>query len=116
MNLEQLESTKGQLSRCVFEPGERIASVQDFLDLMADCPSPTLVLRREDLDGAFFELKSGLAGEILQKVSNYRRRLIVLGDFVGLEGRALGDFIRESNRTGQVVFAAGLEAAIALLR
>jgi Domain of unknown function (DUF4180) len=103
-------------SRCTLDEGERIDSPGDFLDLMARCRSETIVLGREDFDPAFFDLKSGLAGEILQKVSNYRKRLVVLGDFDSLGGKALGDFIYESNRTGHVVFAPDLPAAARLLR
>jgi len=103
-------------SRCTLEEGERIDSPGDFLDLMMSCPTDTLVLDREDFNPAFFDLKSGLAGEILQKVSNYRKRLVVLGEFDGLGGSALRDFIYESNRTGQVVFAPDLAAAVKLLR
>jgi hypothetical protein len=94
----------------------KINSPGDFLDLMANSPSDTIVLNREDFDPAFFDLKSGLAGEILQKVSNYRKRLVVLGEFGGLGGGALRDFIYESNRTGRVVFAPDLAAAARLLR
>jgi hypothetical protein len=92
-----------------------IESVQDFLDFMASAPSTTLVLRREELATEFFNLRSGLAGEILQKVSNYRVRLAILGDFSDIQSRALRDFIRESNATGQVVFAPDLDAAQGLL-
>lgn len=53
---------------------------------------------------------------MLQKVSNYRMRLIILGDFTNVESRALQDFIRESNRQGQVIFTATLDEAIAKLK
>jgi hypothetical protein len=116
MRVEAVETRKGSLFRCRAEGGERVASTGDFLELMANCPSGTIVLDCDTLDPAFFDLKSGLAGEILQKASNYRRRLVVLGDFSAAGGRALGDFIYESNRTGQIVFAADLETAVELLR
>ncbi len=66
--------------------------------------------------GLWLREGEGLAGDCLRKVSNYRRRLAILGDFSAVGSRALRDFIRESNGTGQVVFAAELEAAAALLR
>jgi hypothetical protein len=116
MKAEVVASRKGNLSRCLFESGERIALPSDFLDLMADCTTGTIVLDGDALDPAFFELRTGLAGEILQKVSNYRKRLAILGDFASTPSKALRDFIYESNRTGQVVFAADLESAIELLR
>jgi hypothetical protein len=116
MRIEAIELGAKAASRCHPEAAERIGSVGDFLDLMGSCPADTIVLDRGCFDPAFFDLKSGLAGEILQKVSNYRRRLVVLGDFSSETSRALRDFIYESNRTGQVVFAADLEAAAGLLR
>lgn len=116
MRAETIATGKGELSLCRLEKEERVSSLADFLELLVSCPSETLVLRREDLAEAFFDLKSGLAGEFLQKISNYRRRMIVLGDFRELRSRALEDFIRESNGTGKVVFAGELDRAVALLR
>jgi len=53
----------------------------------------------ERLDPAFFQLRTGLAGEILQKFVNYRVRLAILGDFTqpAADSTALRDLIRESN-------------------
>ncbi len=116
MKHEVIQTEKGELSRCRFETGAAIAGLSDFLDLLGDCPTETLVLDREALHPDFFELRSGLAGELLQKVSNYRRRLVILGDFAELPSKALRDFLYESNRTGKVVFARELEDAVGLLR
>ena len=116
MRIEILESNKGLLSRCFMEGEESIGCASDFLDLMASCPSTTIVLDKNALAADFFKLRSGLAGEILQKVSNYRRRLRILGDYAGVESPALRDCIRESNRTGQVVFAADVAQGVQLLR
>lgn len=116
MTAELIPSRKGGLSRVAMDKGERVSCVAEFLDLMANCPSDTIILRKDDIAEEFYDLKTGLAGEILQKVSNYRRRLAVLGDFDSVKSRALRDFIRESNGTGKVVFTADLEAAVALLK
>jgi hypothetical protein len=116
MQIDELELGGRTVARCRAEADERIAAVGDFLDLMGNCAADTIVLEREHFDPRFFELRSGLAGEILQKVSNYRKRLVVLGDFSAEKSRALRDFIYESNKTGQVVFAADLAAAERLLR
>jgi hypothetical protein len=116
MKAEVIESRKGALSRCLFREDERIAQVGDFLDLLVNCLTSTVVLNKADLAEAFFDLKSGLAGDCLQKVSNYGRRLIVLGDYRGIASRSLKDFIYESNRTGKVVFADDLESAVEMLR
>ncbi|MFD1714300.1 DUF4180 domain-containing protein [Amnibacterium flavum] len=71
----------------------------------------------ERLDPAFFELRSGLAGEIAQKVVNYRLRLVVVGDTSVYEARssALRDWIWESNRGTQVWFVPDRAALAARL-
>ena len=116
MNYVVLQTAKGPVALCRPEDGKRIEGASDFLDLTAKCGASTIALERSGLAEGFFELRTGIAGEILQKVSNYRLRLIVLGDFSGIGGRALRDFIRESNGTGQVVFAEDMAAGIGLLR
>lgn len=110
------ETHKGTLTQWAAAPGERITTLDDFLDILASSPSPTIVLDAASLPEAFFELRTGIAGEYLQKISTYRRRLAILGDFTSTKSRALRDFIYESNATGQVVFAPSMEEAIALLR
>jgi hypothetical protein len=52
------------------------------------------------LDPAFFQLRTGVAGEIVQKFANYRLRLAIVGD-IGTEiaaSPAFRDFVREANR------------------
>jgi len=72
-------------------------------------------LSKNDLAEDFFDLKTGFAGECLQKVSNYRKRLVFLGDFRDIKSKAFRDFVHESNRTGQVLFASDIESAIEML-
>jgi hypothetical protein len=116
MHIEIIGSPKGELSYCRLEKGARIADASGFLEALASCPTTTMLIDKESLAEEFFDLRSGLAGECLQKVSNYRRRLAILGDFAHVASRALRDFISESNRTGQVVFAKDIQGAIELLR
>ncbi len=115
MDIEVIDSPKGKLSRCILDAGMRITSVSDFLDLLVNCPTDTVVINKESLTEGFFDLKSGIAGEFLQKVSNYRRRLIVLGDYRGMSSKAFRDFIHEGNQTGKVIFTEDLQQAIELL-
>ncbi|ULQ58992.1 DUF4180 domain-containing protein [Brucepastera parasyntrophica] len=81
-----------------------IKKTEDFLDLLSDVPSKKFILKKENIDGSFFDLKTGLAGEILQKASTYRIYLGIAGDFENIESSSLRSFIAESNRTGQIVF------------
>ena len=94
--------------------GPRLETVGDFLDLLMSSSATTVALPVEGLPPGFLDLKSGIAGECLQKVSNYRRRLAILGDFTQVGSKPLRDFVGESNRTGQVVFASTLEEAAGL--
>jgi hypothetical protein len=62
----------------------RIAQVQDFLDMMGDSGynnCDRLIIREQNLPADFFILQTGLAGEILQKISNYSFKLAIIGNF-----------------------------------
>lgn len=92
-----------------------INETQDVLDLLAmpeidGCSR--FIIREENLAPGFFSLPTGLAGEVLQKISNYRARLAIIGDFSKFTSKNMNDFIRESNRTGRVLFLQSLEEAI----
>ncbi|MGV3622036.1 MAG: DUF4180 domain-containing protein [Archangium sp.] len=60
------------------------------------------------LADAFFDLKTGLAGEVLQKFANYRLKLVVVGDVSAHVERstAFRDFVREAQRGEHVRFVA----------
>lgn len=82
------------------EDGPPLAATQDFLDVIGE------------LWGApeFFELRSGLAGEALQKFVNYRVQVAVVGELSAqLEASsALRDFVHESNAGAHVWFVRDL--------
>jgi len=97
----------------------RIENSQDMLDIMADagyngCDS--LIIHAQTLTKDFFDLKTKLAGEILQKISNYRMRLAIVGDFTDIESKSLRDFIRESNGRGIICFVESVEEALSRLQ
>lgn len=96
-----------------------ISSEQEALDIMANIgylyDSSIIVIHRENLNEAFFDLKSGLAGAILQKFSNYRVQLFVLGDFSSCTSTSLIEFIEESNRGTQINFLPELNAVMKVL-
>ena len=92
-----------------------IKEAQDALDLLAGIEvegCSRFIIYKENLSDAFFSLGSGLAGEILQKFSNYRVRLAVIGDFSAYKSKNLNDFFRESNRTGNILFVSNLQEAL----
>lgn len=100
--------------------GTLIADAQDALDLMMEVRSvhgcDAIVVGRSAIIESFFDLGSGVAGEILLKFTNYRFRMAVIGDFEHDGSESLGDFIRESNRGNQFFFLPTQEAAINRLR
>jgi hypothetical protein len=71
-----------------------------------------VVMRSEQLDPSFFDLKSGLAGEVLQKCSNWRIRLAIIGNFGNINSKSLRDFIFESNKGKLVNFVGSLGEAL----
>ncbi|WP_372008639.1 DUF4180 domain-containing protein [Paenibacillus chitinolyticus] len=90
-----------------------ISSVNDALDLMADIrynhECDKVLLRKEQLTEDFFELKTKLAGDILQKYINYQLKIAIVGEFSGYNSKSLNDFIYECNH-GNNVFFKGTEA------
>ena len=87
----------------------RIADTDEMLDLMATCwyeGYTGLIIQQESLPVGFFDLKTGVAGEILQKFSNYRMRIVIEGDFSQVRSKSLNAFITECNRGGDVCFSA----------
>lgn len=94
-----------------------ISEVQDALDIIADCSyqgAEKIIFYEKNLHPDFFDLKTKLAGEILQKFSNYRMSLAIVGDFSKYASKSLRDFIYESNKGGRIRFVNSLEEALKL--
>jgi hypothetical protein len=70
-----------------------------------------IIIQAAQLSPSFFNLKTGLAGEVLQKVSNWRIRLAIVGDFNEITGNNMRDFIFESNK-GKLVNFLGSTTAV----
>lgn len=95
-----------------------IAGPQEALEIMMNCKyrgADAIILRRHHLTPVFFDLKTRVAGEILQKFSTYSMKLAIVGDFSDLSSKSLRDFIYESNKQGRVNFAASVEDALKAL-
>lgn len=90
----------------------------DGLDLLGNLyyqGFDSVIIHQQNLTSSFFDLKNGMAGEILQKFSNYRMRLAIVGEFLGFNSKSLNDFIFESNKGKQINFVNSVEEAIANL-
>ena len=103
------ELPKGELEVYDVEEAVNILGNADYLGASA------IIVYKEDIPDIFFDLSSGMAGDILQKFSNYRKRLAIVGDFSAYSSKSLRDFIYESNKTGQILFVSSLEEALAKL-
>lgn len=95
-----------------------IETDSDALQLMMDCKNvgaDKLILFQENFTSDFFELKTRLAGEVLQKFTTYQFEISIIGDFSVYNSKSLNDFIYESNKVGKYSFVANKDAAIAKL-
>ena len=91
-----------------------IRNAQDALDILANCSyqgAYCIIIREHNIIPGFFDLKTGIAGDVLQKFSTYNVRLAIIGDFSKYTGKSLNDFIYESNRTGRINFVDSLQHA-----
>lgn len=100
--------------------GAPIASERDGMDLIGEAMgegASLLAVPVSRLTGAFFELKTGLAGALAQKIVTYRMRLAILGD-VSAEmaaSKSFADWVREANAGRDIWFLpdrAALEAKL----
>lgn len=65
-----------------------------------------ILVPAECLDDEFFRLSTRIAGELIQKVVQYRQRLVIVGDISRhlAESSALRAFVLEANRGKDVWF------------
>jgi hypothetical protein len=92
-----------------------IRQPQDVLDIFGDLMfsgCDRLIVHERSLAADFFDLKTRLAGDILQKFSNYRVKLAIIGNFGKYSSKSLQDFILESNKSQTVFFTDTIESAI----
>ena len=107
---------EGKKTIAVLDAELQILGVQDMLDHMAtlgyEHGITGMVVHAKSLGDGFFSLKTGYAGELLQKFSNYQMKLGIVGDFSGYTSKPLQDFIRECNRGNRVFFKSSEEEAV----
>lgn len=92
-----------------------INTPEEALQLMVDLyyqDFEKMIIHEKNIVPDFFDLKTGIAGEILQKFSNYRVRLVIVGDFSKYSAKSIRDFIFESNKGRQINFLNSVEEAV----
>jgi Domain of unknown function (DUF4180) len=95
--------------------GILIANADDARDLlMRSRRADWIAVHEKNIAPAFFDLRSGVAGDVLQKLVNYHSRLIVIGDIgrYTAKSEALAALVRESNRGRDVRFVASLDQIV----
>jgi hypothetical protein len=115
MNIKKF-SLYGSEIAVVKSNGVCIADAQSALDFMMsvnyETGSHSIIINKEMLIDDFFILSTKIAGEILQKIINYKFKLAIVGDFSGYNSKSLRDFIYESNKGNAIFFVSSLEDAI----
>lgn len=100
----------------IIDDGVLIHDGQSALDLLANAHYSTnsnrFIITKESIDESFFDLRSGLAGEVMQKFINYRCKLAIVGDFSAYTSKALNDFIYECNQGNDFFFVSTLDEAV----
>lgn len=71
-----------------------------------------ILIYEKNITPEFFDLKTKIAGEILQKFAQYRMGITIIGDFSKYNSARLNEFIYESNKGGNINFADSLEKAV----
>lgn len=92
-----------------------IQNAQDGLELLGNIyyqDFDKIVIYEKNITPEFFDLKTRIAGDILQKFSNYRVRLAIVGDFSQYKSNSIKDFIFESNTTRHINFISTLAEAL----
>jgi hypothetical protein len=89
--------------------GPVVAGEREATDLIGEAFSAgakLVVIPLARLPAGFLDLKTGIAGAVLQKFVNYERRVVLLGDVSEACARSepLAAFVRESNRGTTVWF------------
>ena len=84
-----------------------LRSTEDGLDLLGNLyyqGFDKIIIHEKNITPKFFDLKTKIAGEILQKFAQYQMPLIIVGDFSKYKSKSLNDFIFESNKSQQINF------------
>jgi hypothetical protein len=94
-----------------------LASAADARDLLLKVRgerADVIALHAANIAPPFFDLRTGLAGDVLQKFQNYRCRFAVIGDISAYTSKSesLRSLVRESNRGKDVWFVPTLDTLL----
>jgi hypothetical protein len=88
-----------------------LPDIQEILGAAMAESAQMVVMPVVRLSPEFFQLRTGLLGELLQKLTNYRIRIAFVGDLGAFTGasKPLRDLIYESNRGQMAWFLADFD-------
>ncbi|WP_461533938.1 DUF4180 domain-containing protein [Sinomicrobium sp.] len=92
-----------------------LSATEDGLDLLGNLyyqGFDKIIIHEKNITPEFFDLKTKIAGDILQKFTQYQMPLTIVGDFSKFNSKSLNDFIFESNKGKQVNFVGSQWEAI----
>ena len=95
-----------------------LKSIEDGLDLLGNLnyqDFDNVIIHEKNIIPEFFDLKTRIAGDILQKFTQYQMPLTIVGDFSKFNSKSLNDFIYESNKGKQINFVTSQSEAIKIL-
>lgn len=112
--LGQCREVKGFRFFEVASQGPELRSGGDAVDVMSAASEyrPVFIaIPVERLGDDFFDLRTGIAGEVVQKFAMYGSRLAIVGDILQriAESKSLAAFVAESNRGRDLWFVNTLE-------
>lgn len=112
--IENLVAIEGRKVFVCSSEGALLRGTQAAVDLIGQARlggAEMVVVPVGRLDPSFFELRSGVAGEFLQKFVTYQVPIAIIGDTSAFTAgsKALRDFIRESNEHDAIWFLASFE-------
>ncbi|PYF77399.1 DUF4180 domain-containing protein [Pedobacter nutrimenti] len=114
MNIEIHQSGETKIAE-VISDDVLINDAEQGLQLLVDLyyqGFDKVIVHEKNITPEFFDLKTRLAGEVLQKFSNYRVQLVIVGDFEKYPGKSIRDFIFESNNGKLVNFLPSVAEAV----
>jgi hypothetical protein len=93
-----------------------IRSSADIADALgASLGAKGLILAETDLAPEFFDLRTGLAGELFQKFINYKVRVAIVLPDPEAYGERFGELAHEHSSHGMIRFVGSKDEAIAWL-
>ena len=91
------------------------SAIDMFMTIAFETGENRFIISKDNIIEDFFDLRTKIAGGILQKIINYRMKLAIIGDFSKYKSKSLRDFIYEYNSGKDIFFVENESEALKLL-